>query len=83
MITELDICIYIVPCKRNQLHIYNIEYQYGYYYIIILCTSVCPTIILFEYMVTTLLCNKSLHGECAMSACQPAGKMLYKKMLIN
>ena len=34
---------------------------------------------LFEYMVTVLLCDEGLCGEYAMSACQPAGKM-YKKM---
>ena len=62
-------------------NISNIEDRYNYYYIIILYTSVCCTIILFEYMITTLLCNGSLCGKCAMSACQPAGKMSYKKML--
>ena len=44
-------------------NIYNIEYWYDYYYIITLSTSVCPTVMLFEYMVITLLC-----GECAMLA---------------
>ena len=60
-------------------NIYNIEYQYDYYYIIILCTSVCPTIILFEHMVTTLLYNENLWGKWAMLACQLASKMSYKK----
>ena len=52
-----------------------------YYYLIILCTSVCPTIMLFEYMVMMLLCNESLCSKYAMSACWLAGKMSYKKML--
>ena len=36
---------------------------------------------LFEYMVIILLYDESLCSDYAMSACQPAGKMLYINML--
>ena len=56
------------PAKETNYIIYNTEYQYGYYYLIILCTSVCPTIMLVKYIVMILLCDESLCSEYAMLA---------------